>query len=160
VTAPSLSSTTSRRRARSSAFLDEFVIGQVEAKKILAVAVYNHYKRIQTGPLHDDDVEVAKSNVLLLGPTGCGKDVPRPDVGRMLNVPFAIADATGADRGRYVGEDVENILLKLLSAGGLRREARRARESFTSTRSTRSRARLRTLRSRVTYPGKVFSRRC
>ena len=99
-----------------SAFLDEFVIGQVDAKKILSVAVYNHYKRIQTGPLHDDDVEVAKSNVLLLGPTGCGKTFLAQTLARMLNVPFAIADATALTEAGYVGEDVENILLKLLSA--------------------------------------------
>ncbi len=99
-----------------SAFLDDFVIGQVDAKKILAVAVYNHYKRIQTGPLHDDDVEVAKSNVLLLGPTGCGKTFLAQTLARMLNVPFAIADATALTEAGYVGEDVENILLKLLSA--------------------------------------------
>ena len=99
-----------------SAFLDEFVIGQVDTKKILSVAVYNHYKRIQTGPLHDDDVEVAKSNVLLLGPTGCGKTFLAQTLARMLNVPFAIADATALTEAGYVGEDVENILLKLLSA--------------------------------------------
>src|ERR1700693_508770 len=99
-----------------SAFLDEFVIGQVEAKKILAVAVYNHYKRIQTGPLHEDDVEVVKSNVLLLGPTGCGKTFLAQTLARMLNVPFAIADATALTEAGYVGEDVENILLKLIQA--------------------------------------------
>jgi ATP-dependent Clp protease ATP-binding subunit ClpX len=99
-----------------SSFLDEFVIGQSDAKKILAVAVYNHYKRIQNGPLHDDDVEVAKSNVLLLGPTGCGKTFLAQTLARMLNVPFAIADATALTEAGYVGEDVENILLKLLSA--------------------------------------------
>ena len=99
-----------------ASFLDEFVIGQLDAKKILAVAVYNHYKRIQTGPLHDDDVEVAKSNVLLLGPTGCGKTFLAQTLARMLNVPFAIADATALTEAGYVGEDVENILLKLLSA--------------------------------------------
>jgi len=99
-----------------SSFLDEFVIGQEEAKKTLAVAVYNHYKRIQTGPLHDDDVEVAKSNVLMLGPTGCGKTFLAQTLARMLNVPFAIADATALTEAGYVGEDVENILLKLLSA--------------------------------------------
>jgi ATP-dependent Clp protease ATP-binding subunit ClpX len=99
-----------------SAFLDEFVIGQDDAKKILAVAVYNHYKRIQTGPLHTDDVEVAKSNVLMLGPTGCGKTFLAQTLARMLNVPFAIADATALTEAGYVGEDVENILLKLLSA--------------------------------------------
>jgi len=82
----------------------------------LSVAVYNHYKRIQTGPLHEDDVEVAKSNVLLLGPTGCGKTFLAQTLARMLNVPFAIADATALTEAGYVGEDVENILLKLLSA--------------------------------------------
>src|SRR6202162_3754297 len=99
-----------------TAFLDDFVIGQVDAKKILAVAVYNHYKRIQAGPLHDDDVEVGKSNVLLLGPTGCGKTFLAQTLARMLNVPFAIADATALTEAGYVGEDVENILLKLLTA--------------------------------------------
>jgi ATP-dependent Clp protease ATP-binding subunit ClpX len=99
-----------------SSFLDEFVVGQSEAKKMLAVAVYNHYKRIKTGPLHDDDVEVGKSNVLLLGPTGCGKTFLAQTLARMLNVPFAIADATALTEAGYVGEDVENILLKLLTA--------------------------------------------
>ncbi len=99
-----------------TSFLDEFVVGQDEAKKIMAVAVYNHYKRIQAGPLHDSDVEVAKSNVLLLGPTGCGKTFLAQTLARMLNVPFAIADATALTEAGYVGEDVENILLKLLSA--------------------------------------------
>ncbi len=99
-----------------SSFLDDFVVGQSEAKKILAVAVYNHYKRIQSGPLHDSDVEVAKSNVLLLGPTGCGKTFLAQTLARMLNVPFAIADATALTEAGYVGEDVENILLKLLAA--------------------------------------------
>lgn len=98
------------------AFMDEYVIGQETTKKKLAVAVYNHYKRIQTGPLHDDDVEVAKSNVLLLGPTGCGKTFLAQTLARMLNVPFAIADATALTEAGYVGEDVENILLKLLAA--------------------------------------------
>jgi ATP-dependent Clp protease ATP-binding subunit ClpX len=99
-----------------TSFLDEFVIGQLNAKKILAVAVYNHYKRIQAGPLHEDDVEVGKSNVLLLGPTGCGKTFLAQTLARMLNVPFAIADATALTEAGYVGEDVENILLKLLTA--------------------------------------------
>ena len=97
-------------------FLDQYVIGQNEAKKILAVAVYNHYKRVQSGPRRDGDVEVAKSNVLLLGPTGCGKTFLAQTLAKMLNVPFAIADATALTEAGYVGEDVENILLKLLSA--------------------------------------------
>jgi ATP-dependent Clp protease ATP-binding subunit ClpX len=99
-----------------SAFLDEFVVGQSDAKKVLSVAVYNHYKRIQASPLHDSDVEVGKSNVLMLGPTGCGKTFLAQTLARMLNVPFAIADATALTEAGYVGEDVENILLKLLTA--------------------------------------------
>ena len=99
-----------------SAFLDQFVIGQDEAKKILAVAVYNHYKRIQAGPSRDGEVEITKSNVLMLGPTGCGKTFLAQTLARMLNVPFAIADATALTEAGYVGEDVENILLKLLTA--------------------------------------------
>jgi ATP-dependent Clp protease ATP-binding subunit ClpX len=100
------------------AFLDEYVIGQDQAKKQLAVAVYNHYKRIQTGgdkPTRDD-VELAKSNIMLLGPTGCGKTLLAQTLARMLNVPFAIADATALTEAGYVGEDVENILLKLIQA--------------------------------------------
>jgi ATP-dependent Clp protease ATP-binding subunit ClpX len=99
-----------------SAYLDQYVIGQESAKKMLAVAVYNHYKRIQTGPKRDDDVEVTKSNILMLGPTGCGKTFLAQTLARMLNVPFAIADATALTEAGYVGEDVENILLKLLTA--------------------------------------------
>lgn len=96
-------------------FLDQYVIGQSRAKKSLSVAVYNHYKRVQSGR-SDDAVEVAKSNILLLGPTGCGKTLMAQTLARMLNVPFAIADATALTEAGYVGEDVENILLKLLQA--------------------------------------------
>ncbi|MBU6233035.1 MAG: ATP-dependent Clp protease ATP-binding subunit ClpX [Acidobacteria bacterium] len=99
-----------------AAYLDEFVIGQESAKKILSVAVYNHYKRVQAGPTRDTDVEVAKSNILMLGPTGCGKTYLAQTLAKMLNVPFAIADATALTEAGYVGEDVENILLKLLNA--------------------------------------------
>ena len=99
-----------------AAYLDEYVIGQEAAKKMLAVAVYNHYKRVQSGPKRDGDVEVAKSNILMLGPTGCGKTFLAQTLARMLNVPFAIADATALTEAGYVGEDVENILLKLLTA--------------------------------------------
>lgn len=95
-------------------FLNNYVIGQESAKKILSVAVYNHYKRIRSGL--KDDVELAKSNVLLLGPTGCGKTLLAQTLARMLNVPFAIADATALTEAGYVGEDVENILLKLIQA--------------------------------------------
>jgi ATP-dependent Clp protease ATP-binding subunit ClpX len=96
--------------------LNEYVIGQETAKRILSVAVYNHYKRIQVGPQGDDGVELQKSNILLLGPTGCGKTLLAQTLARILNVPFAIADATALTEAGYVGEDVENILLKLIQA--------------------------------------------
>src|SRR5881398_687514 len=99
-------------------FLDQYVVGQDQAKKALAVAVYNHYKRIQAegaGP-GDSGVELAKSNILLIGPTGCGKTHLAQTLARMLNVPFAIADATALTEAGYVGEVVENILLKLIQA--------------------------------------------
>ncbi|HEY8115772.1 MAG TPA: ATP-dependent Clp protease ATP-binding subunit ClpX [Actinomycetota bacterium] len=97
------------------AFLDEYVIGQETAKKVLSVAVYNHYKRIQVGA-KDQDVELQKSNIMILGPTGCGKTLLAQTLAKMLNVPFAIADATALTEAGYVGEDVENILLKLIQA--------------------------------------------
>ena len=97
------------------AFLEQYVIGQDPAKKALSVAVYNHYKRVQAGP-SKDGVELAKSNILLLGPTGSGKTLLAQTLARMLNVPFAIADATALTEAGYVGEDVENILLKLIQA--------------------------------------------
>ncbi|HEV7649134.1 MAG TPA: ATP-dependent Clp protease ATP-binding subunit ClpX, partial [Actinophytocola sp.] len=108
-------------------FLDQYVIGQDEAKRTLAVAVYNHYKRIQAGDrarpearegreARDETVELAKSNILLLGPTGCGKTYLAQTLAKLLNVPFAIADATALTEAGYVGEDVENILLKLIQA--------------------------------------------
>ena len=94
--------------------LDEYVIGQEEAKKALSVAVYNHYKRIYTG--NKGDVEVSKSNILMLGPTGVGKTMLAQTLARILDVPFAIADATTLTEAGYVGEDVENILLRLIQA--------------------------------------------
>ncbi|MBE4719802.1 ATP-dependent Clp protease ATP-binding subunit ClpX [Pseudarthrobacter sp. AB1] len=107
-------------------FLQEYVIGQEPAKRSLAVAVYNHYKRIQAGHTpksgslaeggHHDDVEIAKSNILLIGPTGCGKTYLAQTLARRLNVPFAVADATALTEAGYVGEDVENILLKLIQS--------------------------------------------
>ncbi|HZJ26390.1 MAG TPA: ATP-dependent Clp protease ATP-binding subunit ClpX [Acidimicrobiia bacterium] len=97
-------------------YLNDYVIGQDQAKKILSVAVYNHYKRVQVGAYGDPDVELAKSNILLIGPTGCGKTLLAQTLARMLNVPFAIADATALTEAGYVGEDVENILLKLIQA--------------------------------------------
>ncbi len=96
------------------AFLDEYVIGQEEAKKVLSVAVYNHYKRIMA--TDTSDVELQKSNILMLGPTGSGKTLLAQTLARMLNVPFAIADATALTEAGYVGEDVENILLKIIQA--------------------------------------------
>ena len=110
------------RPSEITAFLDEYVIGQDTAKRTLAVAVYNHYKRIKAESSNvasrkrDEDVEIAKSNILLLGPTGSGKTYLAQTLARMLNVPFAIADATSLTEAGYVGEDVENILLKLLQA--------------------------------------------
>ncbi len=97
-------------------FLDQYVIGQETAKRTLAVAVYNHYKRVQAGGNEKDPVELQKSNILLLGPTGCGKTLLAQTLAKMLNVPFAIADATALTEAGYVGEDVENILLKLIQA--------------------------------------------
>lgn len=96
-------------------FLDEYVIGQEQAKKVLSVAVYNHYKRV-LAERYVDDVEIQKSNILLLGPTGCGKTYIAQTLAKIINVPFAIADATTLTEAGYVGEDVENILLKLIQA--------------------------------------------
>ena len=102
------------------AFLDQYVVGQESAKKVLSVAVFQHYRRLQylqqNAGIRRDDVELAKSNVLMLGPTGCGKTHMAQTLARMLNVPFAVADATALTEAGYVGEDVENILLKLLQA--------------------------------------------
>ena len=97
------------------AVLNDYVVSQEEAKRTLSVAVYNHYKRVQMGT-EDGDVELQKSNILLLGPTGCGKTLLAQTLARILNVPFAIADATALTEAGYVGEDVENILLKLIQA--------------------------------------------
>jgi ATP-dependent Clp protease ATP-binding subunit ClpX len=101
------------------AFLDDYVVGQDTAKKVLSVAVFNHYRRIeykQNASSKRDDIELSKSNIMLLGPTGCGKTHMAQTLARLLNVPFAIADATALTEAGYVGEDVENILLKLLQA--------------------------------------------
>src|SRR5271167_111703 len=98
------------------AFLDEYVIGQEQTKKKLAVAVYNHYKRIQMNRAKGNEVELSKSNILLIGPTGTGKTLMAQTLARILDVPFAIVDATTLTEAGYVGEDVENIILKLLQA--------------------------------------------
>jgi ATP-dependent Clp protease ATP-binding subunit ClpX len=98
-------------------FLDEYVVGQSQAKKVLSVAVYNHYKRVRAGQRStDDDIELQKSNILMIGPTGSGKTLMAQTLAKLLNVPFAIADATALTEAGYVGEDVENILLKIISA--------------------------------------------
>ena len=96
-------------------FLDEYIIGQDQAKKALSVAIYNHYKRIQSGAVYQD-VELQKSNILMIGPTGCGKTFLAQTLAKKLNVPFVITDATSLTEAGYVGEDVENILLKLIQA--------------------------------------------
>ncbi len=98
-------------------FLDEYVVGQGQAKKVLSVAVYNHYKRVRAGQRStDDEIELQKSNILMIGPTGSGKTLMAQTLAKLLNVPFAIADATALTEAGYVGEDVENILLKIISA--------------------------------------------
>jgi ATP-dependent Clp protease ATP-binding subunit ClpX len=98
--------------------LNQYVIGQDRAKRILSVAVYNHYKRINAGLENDDEVELQKSNILLVGPTGCGKTLLAQTLAKLLDVPFSIADATALTEAGYVGEDVENILLRLIQAAG------------------------------------------
>ncbi len=98
------------------AYLDEYVVGQEEAKKVLSISVYNHYKRVFLNSAEQDEVELQKSNVLLLGPTGVGKTMLAQSLAKMLNVPFAIADATTLTQAGYVGEDVENVLLRLVQA--------------------------------------------
>src|ERR1700709_2083129 len=98
------------------AFLDEYVIGQDQTKKKLAVAVYNHYKRIQMNQVRNNEIELSKSNILLIGPTGSGKSLLAQTLAKMLDVPFAIVDATTLTEAGYVGEEVENIILKLLQA--------------------------------------------
>ena len=108
--------------------LDQYVIGQEEAKIALAVAVYNHYKRIGTMNKRDDDVEIQKSNVLLIGATGCGKTLLAQSLARILNVPFAIADATTLTEAGYVGEDVENILVRLLQNANM--DVKRAQQGI------------------------------
>ncbi|HYP61343.1 MAG TPA: ATP-dependent Clp protease ATP-binding subunit ClpX, partial [Thermomicrobiales bacterium] len=98
--------------------LNQYVVGQDRAKRILSVAVYNHYKRISAGLESDDDIELQKSNILLVGPTGCGKTLLAQTLAKLLDVPFSIADATALTEAGYVGEDVENILLKLIQNAG------------------------------------------
>ena len=142
------------------AILDQYVIGQDAAKKALSVAVYNHYKRINSPVDKNDGVELQKSNILMLGPTGCGKTFLAQTLAKILNVPFAIADATSLTEAGYVGEDVENILLRLIQNADYDVERARSAASSTSTRSTRSPARARIRPSPATSAARACSRRC
>ncbi len=137
------------------AILDDYVIGQDEAKKALSVAVYNHYKSITAS--RNLDVELQKSNILMLGPTGSGKTLLAQTLARLLNVPFAIADATTLTEAGYVGEDVENILLKIIQAADYDIDVH-STESSISMRSTRSHVNPRMLPSPVMFPERVYSR--
>ena len=113
------------------AFLDEYIIGQEYTKRVMSVAVYNHYKRLDTS-MNTGDVEIQKSNIMLIGPTGSGKTLLAETLARLLNVPFTIADATTLTEAGYVGEDVENILLKLVQAADF--DVKRAETPDTATR--------------------------
>ena len=144
------------------AHLNEYIIGQERVKKTLAVAVVNHSKRVLGGEIDDpdlEDVEVSKSNVLLIGPTGCGKTALAQTLARRLHVPFAIGDATTLTEAGYVGEDVENLILKLVMAADYQIPAPR-RASSTSMRSTRSARPARTFRSPATCRARACSRPC
>lgn len=141
------------------AVLDQYVIGQDKAKIALSVAVYNHYKRIYMAPQGEDDVELQKSNVLLLGPTGVGKTMLAQTLAKVLDVPFAIADATTLTEAGYVGDDVENVLVRLIQAADYDIEAANGASS-TSTISTRSPGNRRTPPSPGTSAAKASSRRC
>src|SRR5262249_19688192 len=138
--------------------LNEYVVGQETAKRALSVAVYNHYKRVQMAQNGDQEVELQKSNILLLGPTGCGKTLLAQTLARILNVPFAIADATALTEAGYVGEDVENILLKLIQAADY--DVKKAETGIIYIDEVDKIARKATTRrSRATSPGRVCSRR-
>ncbi len=137
--------------------LDDYVIGQFHAKRVLSVAVHNHYKRLNHSS--KQDVELAKSNILLIGPTGTGKTLLAQTLARILDVPFTMADATTLTEAGYVGEDVENIILKLLQASNTTSNARSAASSI-STRSTRSPGSRTIRQSPVTCRARACSRRC
>jgi ATP-dependent Clp protease ATP-binding subunit ClpX len=130
--------------------LDQYVIGQTQAKKSLSVAVYNHYKRLDQPAAQKDDVEITKSNILVIGPTGSGKTLLAQTLARLLDVPFVMADATTLTEAGYVGEDVENIMPS----------RRRNAALFISTKSTKSPANQKTHRLPATYRARVFSKLC
>lgn len=137
--------------------LDDYVIGQDRAKMVLSVAVYNHYKRLKS-EVRDGDVELGKSNILLIGPTGSGKTLLAETMARLLNVPFTIADATTLTEAGYVGEDVENIIQKLLQSV-IMTSRKQSAVSSTLTKSTKFLASLTTHQLRVTYRVRAFSKR-
>ena len=136
-------------------FLDDYVIGQEEAKKVLSVAVYNHYKRVMAPKDEDDGVELQKSNIIMIGPTGSGKTYLAQTLAKIINVPFAIADATTLTEAGYVGEDVENILLKLQ----IMMWSVRSTVLYISMRLIKSQKRAKTFPSPEMCPVRAFSRR-
>ena len=140
-------------------YLDQYVIGQDEAKIALSVAVYNHYKRIMS-QLRNDDVEIQKSNIIMLGPTGSGKTLLAQTLARFLDVPFAISDATSLTEAGYVGEDVENILLRLIQAADYDIEKAHAGKLSTLMKSTRLPESLKIHPLPAMYPVKGYSRHC
>ena len=139
--------------------LDDYVIGQELAKKVLSVSVYNHYKRLMTRDEGKSDVEISKSNILLIGPTGSGKTLMAQTLARILDVPFCMADATTLTEAGYVGEDVENIILKLLQAADYNVE-KAQRGIITLMKLTRFPENPKTRQSRATFRAKAYSRLC
>jgi len=141
--------------------LDDYVIGQERAKRVLSVAVYNHYKRLRYGEKSTREVELGKSNILLIGPTGSGKTLLAETLARLLNVPFTMADATTLTEAGYVGEDVENIIQKLLQKCDY--DVEKAQQGIVyidEMKLTRFRGSLTTHRSPATSQAKVFSKPC
>ena len=141
-------------------FLDQYVIGQEATKRKLAVAVYNHSKRIHMNRMRNSEIELAKSNILLIGPTGTGKTLMAQTLARILDVPFAIVDATTLTEAGYVGEDVENIILKLLRRPPMETSSAVNRALFILMKSIKSAVRTRIPRSLEMFRAREFSRPC